>query len=106
MTFAQDTYEHGTIIRTEKKHVRKSLVIWATQPAGGLLLKRLNYFKVVLNIFEFSRVSENVESWLVFANKLFWIAQPHFLTDIIKRSLHQLSFLAFKTFDEKKQRFL
>ena len=34
--------------------------------------------------FEFSRVWENVESWLVYANKLFWIAQPYFSTDIIK----------------------
>ena len=34
----------------------------ATQLAGGLLLKKLKYFEVMLNIFEFSRVSENVES--------------------------------------------
>ena len=39
------------------------------------------------NIFEFSRVWENVESWLVYANKLFGIAQPYFCTDIIKRKL-------------------
>ena len=32
-----------------------------TQFAGGLLLKKLKYFEVVLNIFEFSQVSENVE---------------------------------------------
>ena len=86
MTFVQDTYEHGTIIRTGKKYVRKSLVICATQLACGLLLKRLSYFEVVLNIFELSRVWENVESWLVFPTKLFWIAQPYFLTDIIKQS--------------------
>ena len=52
----------------------------------------------MLNIFEFSRLWENVESWLVYANKLFWIAQPYFSTDIIKQSA-QLLFLAFKTFN-------
>ena len=34
----------------------------ATQLAGGLLLKNLKYFEVMLNSFEFSWVSENVES--------------------------------------------
>ena len=33
-----------------------------TQLAGGLLLKKLKHFKVMLNIFEFSRVLENVET--------------------------------------------
>ena len=55
----------------------------------------------MLNIFEFSRVRENAESWLVNANKLFRIAKPYFSTDIIKRSYFQLVFLAFKTFNEK-----
>ena len=41
---------------------------------------------VMLSIFEFSQVWENVESWLVYENKLFWIAQPCFSADIIKRS--------------------
>ena len=40
----------------------------------------------MLNSFEFSRAWENVESWLVYANKFFWIAQPYFSTDIIKQS--------------------
>ena len=40
---------------------------------GGLLIK-LKYFEIMFNIFEFSQVWENVESWLVFANKLFdWL---------------------------------
>ena len=56
MTFVQDTNEHGTIIRTGKKYVRKSLVICATQLACGLLLNRLSYFEVVLSICELSRV--------------------------------------------------
>ena len=40
----------------------------------------------MLNIFEFLRVWENVESWLVYANKLSWIAQLYFSVDMIKRS--------------------
>ena len=75
---------HGTIIRTGIT-CKKTLVICANQLAGGLLLKKLKYFEVMLNIFEFSRVWENVEIWLVYANKLFWIAQPFFSTDTIKR---------------------
>ena len=33
-----------------------TLVISATQLAGGLLLKKVKYFEVMLNIFAFSRV--------------------------------------------------
>ena len=40
----------------------------------------------MLDIFEFSWVWEDVESWLVYVNKLFWIAQSYFLTNIIKQS--------------------
>ena len=47
------------------------------------LLKKLKYFEAMLNIFEFSQMWENVESWLLYAIKRFWIAQPHFSTDII-----------------------
>ena len=35
---------------------------------------------------------EIIESWLVYVNKLFWIAQPYFLTDIIKRNSASLFF--------------
>ena len=75
---------HETIIRTGIT-CKKILVICATQLAGGLLLKKLKYPEVILNIFEFSRVWENVESWSVHVNKLFWIVQPYFSTDVIKR---------------------
>ena len=34
----------------------------ANQLAGGLLLKKLKYFEVMLSIFEFTRALENVES--------------------------------------------
>ena len=56
------------------------------QLAGGLFLKKLKYFEIMSNIFEFSCVRENVESWLVYASKLFWIAQTYFSIGIIKRS--------------------
>ena len=46
----------------EYEHVRKSLATCATQLAGGLLLKKLKYFEVMLNNFEFSHVKEIVES--------------------------------------------
>ena len=57
-----------------------------TQPEGGLLLKKLKCFEVMLNIFEFLRVGENGEFSLVYANKPFWIAQPYYSTNIIKQS--------------------
>ena len=50
-----------TIIRTEI-NVRISLVICATRLACGILFKKLKYFEGMLNIFEFSRVREIVES--------------------------------------------
>ena len=46
---------HGTIIRTGIT-CKKIPCLCATQLAGGLLLKKLKYFQVMLNIFEFSRV--------------------------------------------------
>ena len=41
----------------------------------------------MLNTFEISRVLENVESWSVYADTVFWIVQPY-----------------FKTFNEKKKK--
>ena len=61
-------------------------LICATQLAGVLLLKKLKYFEVMLKFFEFLRVWENVEFWLVYASKLFWITQPYFSNDMIKQS--------------------
>ena len=71
---------------TNRNNVRKSLVICATQLAGGLLLKKLKYFEFMLNIFVFSRMWENVESWMASASKPFRIEKLYFLTDIIKRN--------------------
>ena len=91
---------YGTIIPTGIT-CKKIPCYCLTQLAGGLLLKKLKYFEVMLNIFDLSRVWEKIESCLVYANKLFWIAQPDFSTDIIKRTKGQLLFLAFQTFNEK-----
>ena len=66
--------------------MRKSLAAWVTQLAGGLLVEKLIYFKVMLNIFEFSQLWENEESCLVYLNKLFLIARSYFLTDRINWS--------------------
>ena len=54
--------------------MRKFVVNCATPLAGGLLLKILKYFEVMLNIFESSYVKEVVESWLVYVNKFSWIS--------------------------------
>ena len=37
----------------QEQHVRKSLVICMTQLPGDLLLEKLTYFEIMLNIFEF-----------------------------------------------------
>ena len=77
---------HGTIIRTGIT-CKKISCYMRDSAAGGLLLKKkLKSVEVMLNVFEFSRLWENAESSLVYANKLFWIAQPYFSTDIIKQS--------------------
>ena len=49
------------------------------------IVKKLKYFEVMLNIFEFSRLWENLESSFVYANKIFWIAQLYFSTNKIKQ---------------------
>ena len=36
----------------QEQHVRKPLVIYLTQLVGGFLLKKLEYFEIMLNIFE------------------------------------------------------
>ena len=51
---------HGAIIKT--------LV-------GSVLLKKLKYFKFMLNIFECSQVWESVVLWLVYANKYSLVAE-------------------------------
>ena len=54
-------YNHGTIMQTEITCKKISCYIH-NQRAGGLLLKVLKYFEVMLNIFEFSQVKEIAES--------------------------------------------
>ena len=70
----------------QEYHVRKSIVTYAAQLAGGLLLKMLKYFEVMLNIFEFSHVKEIVKFWLVYVNKFSLIIESCFLTETIKQS--------------------
>ena len=41
----------------------------STQLVGGLLLKKLKYFEVMLKFFKFPNVKEIVESGLDYANK-------------------------------------
>ena len=62
------------------------LFIISKHLSGGLLFKKLKYFKIMLDIFEFSHVWENVEFCLVSENKLSSIAHPHFSTNIIQQS--------------------
>ena len=64
---------HCMTVSMNRNNKRISLVIWATQLAGGLKLKKLKYLEVMLNTFEFSRMWKNVRSWLVYANKLFFL---------------------------------
>ena len=86
MSLNADLVNHGTIIRTGIACKKNPLLICATQLVGGLLLKMLKYFKVMLNFFEFSRVKEIVQSWLVYAKKFSRIIQSLFLTETIKES--------------------
>ena len=57
-----DSFVYSWKYKRNMKITKKSLVICATQLAGSVLLKILKYFKVMLNIFEFSYVKEIVES--------------------------------------------
>ena len=87
-----DLSANGTIIRTKitcKKipcYMRDSACRW-------FIVKKTKIFWTHIKHFELSRVREKVESWLVYAKKTFWIAQPYFSTDIRKRSYCQLIFL-------------
>ena len=69
-------YNHGIIIQTGIAS-KKIPSLCATQLAGGILLKKLKYYEVLFNIFEFPRVWEIVESWLVYENKISWIIQSY-----------------------------
>ena len=54
--------KHGTIIRTGTTCKKIPCYMREGALAGGLLLKMLKYFEVMLNIFEFSHVKEITES--------------------------------------------
>ena len=53
--------DHGTIIRTGIIY-KKIHCYMRDSASGGLLLKMLTHFEVMLNIFEFPHVKEIVES--------------------------------------------
>ena len=46
---------------------------------------------------------ENLESWLVYANKLFEITQPYFSTDIIKKVSASFFFLLLEFLTKKNK---
>ena len=96
------SFSRGTIIRT-RITCKKIPYCMRESACREFIVKKAKNFEFMLNIFEFSKVWENVEPWLVYANKLFLIAQPYFLINIIKRNLRRLLFLAFKTFNEKSK---
>ena len=56
------THRNMKLKYEQEQHVIKCFVIFATQLAGGLLLKMLKYLEVMLKIFEFSHAKEIVES--------------------------------------------
>ena len=57
------------------------------------VVKKAKIFWRYVKRFWISRVWENVESWLVYTNKLFWIAQLCFSTNMIKQSASIFSLL-------------
>ena len=58
---------------------------------------------VGLNVFEFSRDWEIIDSWLVYPTKFSWITQSNFLTEeTIKRSNASFFFLLCRIFLKKK----
>ena len=95
MTLLNVYLYHGTIIRTGitcnkiSCYMHDSACTWLIVENG-----MLKYFKVMLNIFEFSHVKEIVESWLVYAKKFSWIIQSCFLTETIKQGQCQFLFLS------------
>ena len=65
---------HGTIIRT--KITCKKIPCYMHDSAfGWFIVKKAKIFwSYAKHFFEFSQVWENLESWMVYANKLLWIA--------------------------------
>ena len=81
-------YIYVYIFEKEKKRnpEKRNPVTCTTQFADDLFWKKVKYFQLMLNIFKLSWVWGNVESWFVYANKLFSIAKPNFTNDILKPS--------------------
>ena len=94
-------WSRGTIIQTGIT-CKKTPCYMCNPACRWFIVKKSKKFWSFVNFFEFLQVWENIKSWLVYANKFFWIVLPYFSTDIIKRSQCQLLFLGLKTFNEKK----
>ena len=74
---------HGTIIQTGIT-CKKFLCYMRDSACRWFIVKKAVLFWNYVNYFEALGVWQNVESWLVYANKLVWIAQPYLLTETIK----------------------
>ena len=80
-----NSWKHGTIIRAWI--VCKNISCYMRGSAcQRFILKKAKIFWSYTKHYWFLAGVRNVESWLVFANKLFWIVQPYFSADKIKRS--------------------
>ena len=77
-------YHHGTIIQT--RITCKKICYMHDSACRWFIVKKAKMFWSYVKHFWILAGVKNVESWLVYANKLIWIAQPHFSTDIIKQS--------------------
>ena len=92
---------HGTIIWTGI--TCKKIPCYMHDSACRLfIVKKAKMLWSMLNIFKLSQVWKNVESWLVYANKLFWNCPTMFLDWHNNTKLLAASFFAFETFNEKK----
>ena len=65
-------WSHGTIIQTGI--TCKKAPCYMHNPACRWFIVKAKKISNFVNFFEFLQVWENIKSWLVYANKLFWIA--------------------------------
>ena len=95
-------FRHGTIIRTGVTYKKITCYMRDSAYRCFIVEKAKIFWSYVFKVFEVSRVWENVESWLVYANKFFWISQPYFSTDIIKGVSNSFSFLLLRLLLKRK----
>ena len=95
-------FRHGTIIRTGVTYKKITCYMRDSAYRGFIVKKAKIFWSCVFKVFEVLRVRENVESWLVYANKFFWISQPYFSTGIIKGVSNSFSFLLLRLLLKRK----